>query len=119
MNQAFQFFLASCDSSLDFLITEHAFHKLDPDIYPPECSIRYKLGKLTIEVVYEYDDFPWIRISSTDGEFSLDSLIKRHCPRFRINRKRRLGTDQKVSAALDKYSSALKEELIKDFIKRS
>mgnify|MGYP007126060852 CR=1 FL=1 len=112
MENIFSHFINSCNLFLDFLVQKHSFSKSQPRITPPECSIDFHKGSVIFSVIYEYGDFPWIRITSNGKDYSLDNIIKKKLPQYIIDRKKpSLSANEKVDFVLKKYSKVLQEHL--------
>jgi len=113
MKDPFSVFIDSCSRLLDFLCLEYAFLKNEPNYMPPECSIEYRKGNCTIDVIYEYGDFPWIRVSIHGKENSLDNIIKKNWPSFTIDRKKGpKDPEERVNYIIEQYSKVLKDHAL-------
>jgi len=109
---AFSFFIKSCEFFLDFLVHEYSFSKSEPEIVPPECWIEYRKGDVVLDVIYEYSDFPWIRVTVKGEGNSLDAIIKKSWHGQPINRRKGPSEpDARVDFALEKYSDILKQHI--------
>ena len=112
MNDAFCYFINSCSKFLDFLVQEHSFCKNQPKLKPPECCIEYRTHDFIVDVIYEYDDFPWMRLTINGKDISLDKVIKDNWPDYAINRKKGpTETEAKMDFVLGKYSKVIKDHL--------
>lgn len=112
LENVFSHFIDSCNFYLDFLVQKYSFSKNQPKVTPPECSIDYQKGDVIFSVIYEYDDFPWIRVSNNSKESSLDTLLKKRWPKYVIDRKNASkDVNEKVDYVLKKYSDALQEHI--------
>jgi hypothetical protein len=113
MKDPFSYFIDSCSNLLDFLCFEYSFLKNEPKVMPPECSIEYLRGNSAIDVIYEYGDFPWIRVSIQGKENSLDNIIKKNWPIFAINRKKGpKDPDERVDYIISRYARVLKDHTL-------
>lgn len=113
MNNPFSCFIDFCQNMLGFLVSEYSFKRNEPRIVPPECSIEYRKDNYIIDVIYEYGDFPWIRITIDGKENSLDNIIKKNWPEFIINRKKGPKEPEKrINTAIEQYSKALKKHVL-------
>jgi len=109
---AFTPFIESCEMLLAFLVEKHSFIKSEPKIMPPECWIDYRNGNMELDVIYEYGDYPWIRITINGKDNSLDNIIKKKWPKQVINRKKGPSEPEKrIAFALEKYSNVLQEHI--------
>ena len=113
MFNVFSPFIKSCEVLLDFLVHKYSFSKLEPRIVPPECWIEYRKGDVVLDVIYEYGDFPWIRVTVKGKDNSLDNLIKKSWHEQPINRRKGPSEpDARVDFALKKYSDVLKQHIL-------
>jgi hypothetical protein len=109
---AFIPFIESCEMFLGFLVKKHFFSKSEPRIMPPECWIEYRKSDIELDVIYEYGDYPWIRITINGKDNSLDNIIKKKWPNKAINRKKGPSDpDKRIVFALEKYSHVLQEHI--------
>ncbi len=88
MDNVFSYFIKSCDECLGFLVQKYSYNMNEPDIMPPECLIEYRKEGIILNVIYEYGDFPWIRVTINGKDNSLDNIIKKKYPEYWINRKK-------------------------------
>jgi len=110
----FKPFTESCERFLGFLVRKYFFSKSEPRIMPPECWIEYRKSDIGIEldVIYEYGDYPWIRITINGKDNSLDSIIKKKWPNQAINRKKGPSDPcMRIDFALEKYSNVLQKHI--------
>lgn len=109
---AFKPFIESCEKFLGFLVKKYSFSKSDPRIMPPECWIEYRKNDIDLDIIYEYGDYPWIRITINGKDNSLDNIIKKNWPKQAINRKKGPSDPcMRIDFALEKYSSVLQEHI--------
>ena len=116
-DKIYSYFINSCEKYLRFLVDDFSYEKSEPEYNIPECSIRYKNKDVIIDVIYEYSDYPWIKIVNKGKQYSLDKLMKKHVPAFRIVRNNNsLNVDEKVEYILNTYADALKQVLEKKLL---
>ena len=110
MNDAFKYFINSCIKFLDFLVQDYSFLKTKPKFTPPECSIEYRKDNIIFDVLYEYGDFPWIRVTINGKDDSLDRIVKKNWPVYTIKRKKNIkDPNEKIDTVLQQYSNVLLE----------
>jgi len=113
VSDVFSYFIKSCDVYFEFLIREYNFSKAAPGISPPECWIEYRKGTVTLYVIYEYGDFPWIRVTVKGKDNSLDNIMKKNWNEQPIKRKKGpLEPNARVDFALTSYSDTLRRHVV-------
>lgn len=111
--EIFNYFLESCDKYLNYLVLHYAFNNSEPKLHPPECLIAYSKNNILLEVIYEYDDYPWIRLTISGKQNSLDNVIKEKFGGKPMNRRKGPSDpEKKIDFALKYYSEGLQQHIV-------
>lgn len=111
-NNAFTTFIESCENWLGFLVEQYSFSKSEPRIIPPECWIQYRNNDIELCIIYEYGDYPWIRVSVNGKDNSLDNIIKKKWPEQKLNRRKGPSdVVEKIDFVLKSYSIVLQKHV--------
>lgn len=111
-SDAFRYFIKSSENFLDFLVCKYSFSKAAPGFAPPECWIEYKKDNVVLNVIYEYGDYPWIRLSLNGKDDSLDNFMKKNWHEQPIHRRKGPSDpNERVDFALKSYSGVLQQHI--------
>ena len=117
--KVFSEFQKACLDIFQFLRDDYGFEYIATDISGYECSILFRaMPHIAIRVYYEVGGMPWVMITGRGGsptnpnetkEMSLDSLIRKRCPKFAITKcEHEHGSDVEVRRILHQYADILR-----------